>query len=1104
MRIKLFLFSAAVFVFASCEKEKTTSPTMFERQSSARTNIRFKNKLEFTQDFNIYTYRNFYNGGGVGIGDFNNDGLVDLYFTSNQSENKLYLNKGNFVFEDITERAGVAGSQAWSTGVSIVDINGDGLMDIYVCNSGDLKGDNKQNELFINNGDLTFKESAALYGLDDKGFTTHAAFFDYDNDGDLDVYILNNSYQSIGSFTGKKNERLKRDSLGGDKLLRNDDGFFYDVSASANIYGSVIGFGLGVTISDINHDGWMDIYVSNDFFEHDYLYLNNQNGTFLECLTSSMNSISAASMGADMEDINNDGWPDLFVTEMLPQSYTRLKTVTTFEDWNRYQYNLSNDYFHQFTRNMLQRNNMDGSFSEVGRLAGVDATDWSWGALFFDIDNDGYKDIFVSNGIRQDLTNQDFLQYASNSEFVESVVSSGSVNYKKLVDVIPSEAIPNFAFQNLGDFNFVDVSKKWGLSETSFSNGAAYADLDNDGDLDLVVSCVDSEAMVYRNNSRERTSNSFLKILLQGENRNTQAIGAEISVYKDNKIFVTRQIVTKGFQSSVDPRPNIGLGNYSFVDSLRVVWPSGKESLLRNLPTNQIVTVSEKAAQSVFPRTSLVNTGQTVFEKKPLLPLPHVDAENDYNDFDRDRLLYHMISNEGPRLCKGDVNGDRLEDIYVGGSRDESGSLYVQNSEGNFTKVKADIFDVDRVSEDCGCLFFDADNDGDTDLYVTSGGNEFPSSSTALIDRLYLNEGGLRFHKSDQLLPTAKFESTSVVKASDFDGDGDLDLFVGVRVQPFAYGVPGNGYLLENDGKGRFRNVSSQRAPMLIGIGMITDGLWSDVNGDGLDDLLIVGEWMGIKLLLNTGKEFKDASAGYGLSHSSGWWNKIVSGDLDGDGDADYVLGNHGLNSQFKASAEKPVSMWVNDFDKNGSVEQIICRWWGDRQYPVALRHDLLSQLPGLKKRYLKYDSYKDQGIEDIFSADELRGSLKFDVEELRTVVLYNEGNHFSLVALPLEAQLSPMYGIGIDDYDNDGHADILLGGNQYRAKPEVGRYDASYGTLLKGDGHRNFKTIPSLQSGFHIRGEIREILTIQFKKSKQVFVSVCSDSLQVFRYPNQ
>ena len=1088
--MRFYLTIIILLYCCSCntgEKPSIKKNTLFEKIDASYSGIQFSNDLKFTEEFNVYTYRNFYNGGGVGLGDINNDGLIDIYLNANQGKNRLYLNKGDFRFEDITDRAGVAGTRAWSTGVAMADVNGDGWLDIYVCNSGDVKGDNKQNELFINNGDLTFTEKGAEYGLDERGFTTHAAFFDYDRDGDLDAYILNNSYEAIGSFNLRKNERPKRDPLGGDKLLRNDDGHFTDVSEAAGIYGSVIGFGLGVTVGDMNRDSWPDIYVCNDFFERDYLYINNHDGTFREELTQSMNSISAASMGADIADINNDGYPDLFVTEMLPNSYDRLKTLTTFEDWNRYQYNLGNDYYHQFTRNTFQLNNGNGTFSEIGRMVGVEATDWSWGALLFDMNNDGLRDIFVSNGIRQDLTNQDFLQYAASEEFVKTAVSKNKVNYKKLVEVIPSEKVPDFAFINKGGIVFEDQTQALGLEEPNFSNGSAYGDLDNDGDLDLVVNNIDSKATVYRNHVMEMNKPHFIKFVLKGEGKNSFATGAQIEIELPHKKLFGEQIPTRGFESSVDPRPNFGLGSDSVINAVTILWPSGKKTFIDHPKADQILTVKESDASSI--QTNSVKTDEAVFKmiNSPEWLSPH--RENEFIDFDRDRLLYQMVSNEGPKLCKGDVNNDGLEDFYVGGAKDEPGMLYVQQPGGNFKKTNQTLFEQDKVSEDCGCTFFDADKDGDADLFVTTGSNEFPTSSTALIDHLYINNGKGEFNKSNQLLPSSQFESTSVVRTADYDSDGDQDLFVGVRMQPFLYGVPTNGYILSNDGKGNFRDVSASAAPMLKGIGMITDALWTDVDGDKDHDLIIVGEWMAIRLLLNNAGNFADVTDKFGLTNSTGWWNKIEPADLDGDGDTDYVVGNLGLNSRFKASAQKPMHMYINDFDQNGSVEQLMCRWWGDKEYPMALRHDLLSQLPELKKKYPDYASYKNQTIEDIFNKEQLKQSLKLEAKELRTVVLFNEGGKFRIEPLPVEAQLSPVYAITVGDFDRDGMNDILLGGNQYRVKPEAGRYDASFGAMFKGLKSGGFEFVPATKSGISIHGEIRDMESIKWNGKNHILV---------------
>ena len=1100
-----FCFLVMVMLGACSSGKEEKKETLFNELGSEATGITFANNLPFDKDFNIYTYRNFYNGGGVGIADVNNDGLVDVYFTGNNVPNKLYLNKGNFQFEDISKKAGVEGTKAWSTGVSMADVNGDGLIDIYVCNSGDIKGDNKQNELFINNGDLTFTDKAAEYGVADGGYTTHAAFFDYDKDGDLDLYVLNNSYQAIGSFNLRKNERPKRDPLGGHKLLRNDDGRFVDVSEEAGIYGSVIAFGLGVTVGDINKDGWQDIYVSNDFFERDYLYINNKNGTFKECLPEQMRSISGASMGADLADINNDAYPDIFVTEMLPRENARIKTVTTFDNWDRYQYNVQNDYFHQFTRNMLQLNNGDGTFSEIGRYAQVEATDWSWGALMFDMDNDGLKDIFVANGIFQDLTDQDFLQYVSNEEIVKTVISGNKVDYKKLVEYIPSTPVADFVFQNQGELGFVDKAAEWGMGTPNFSNGSAYGDIDNDGDLDLIVNNVNSVATVYRNESNKMLpSNHYLKFELKGVKKNTYAFGTKITIHHKGKTFYIEQMPIRGFESSVDPRPLLGVGSIDTVEQIVIEWPDGSGNVLSNVLVNQTLVLDQRNGVSIdSPTTKAVHhelTATKVFQPQKDV-IDYVHRENDFVDFDRDHLIYHMVSTEGPRMSSGDVNGDGRTDVFIGGAKDSPGALFVQTAGGTFARINDGLFEKDKAAEDMGSVFFDADGDKDLDLYVCSGGSEYPNSSTALIDRLYINDGRGNYTKSPQALPTANFVSTSTVVADDYDKDGDTDLFVGGRVVSHLYGVPANGYLLNNDGKGNFKEISKEVAPGLNAIGMITDALWADVDGDADSDLVVIGEYMPVKIFIQEGGKFVDKTADAALDKSNGWWNRIEPGDLDNDGDIDFVVGNHGLNSRFRASVDRPVCMYVNDFDQNGTIEQIVCTYAGDTSYPMALRHDLIGQIPSLKKKYLKYSSYQGQTITDIFTGEQLKNATKVDAYEFATSILINDGKgKFVLKHLPPEAQLSPIYAIEIKDIDGDGNQDILLGGNLYRAKPEVGRYDASFGSYLKGDGKANFVSINSKESGFKIDGEVRDIISVKTSKGDLVLASRNNNSVVVLK----
>ena len=1071
--LTIALCCMVMMLVSSCE-EKTN--TLFKIQDNRSIGMAFENTLEFSNEFNVYTYRNFYNGGGVAIGDINNDGWADVYLTANQKPNQLFLNKGDFTFENISESAGIGGNRAWSTGVTMVDINADGYLDIYVCNSGDVSGDSKQNELFINQKDNTFKEEAAAYGLADKGFSTHASFFDYDKDGDLDVYLLNNSYQAIGSFDLRRNERPKRDVLGGDKLLENQDGIFVDVSEKAGIYGSVIGFGLGVTVGDVNNDGWEDIYVSNDFFERDYLYINNRDGSFKETLTASINSISGASMGADMADINNDQKADIFVTEMLPSNYERLKSVTTFENWDKYTYNVKNGYYHQYTRNTLQLNNGDNTFSEIGRLAGVEASDWSWGALFFDMDNDGLKDLFIANGIYRDLTDQDYLQYVSSDEVINSIVTNNQVDYARLIDIIPSNPIENQAYKNLGDLKF-NRDAALGLETKGFSNGAAYGDLDNDGDLDLVVNNVNMPLFVYKNTSENKTNNNFIQFNLKGTGKNTFAVGTLIEVSQGDNTYSVAQQPIRGFQSSMDQRPHIGLPSDNSVQ-VKVTWPNGMVTIKDEVQTNQLLQL--EMLDGVV-NTNLSEAPDAIIFSEINAVDAYVHQENNFIDFNRDRLLHHMMSTPGPKSAIGDLNKDGIQDVIIGGSKGFRSEVLLGNQQGQYKHSKEFNFSEDLAAEVTAVALLDADGDGDLDIYLGNWGIEFSKFSSELADQLYLNNGDGIFSPSPNVLPTASsYFNTSVVSTGDFDQDGDTDLFVGERSITAAYGVPVNGHLLRNDGTGIFADQTAILAPGLNEIGMITDANFNDIDTDGDLDLVVIGEFMGIEIFLNDQGSFtKKASE---LQQEKGWWSALKIADVNQDGFPDLIVGNHGENSRFKASKEQPICLFVQDFDQNGALDPVMGFTATDgKVYPYNLRHNLIDQMKGLKKKFPDYNSFKNADLNTIFSEEALNLSTKATAVELKTSIYINDGNGgFTSIPLPKQVQMSPIFAIETGDFDLDGDIDIVLAGNLFRVKPEVGRYDASFGTFLENTGNDTigtpiFKVTPG-NKGLKVTGEVRSI----------------------------
>ncbi len=1077
---------------------------LFSQLPSSYTGVRFENRLVDEPDFNVFTYRNFYNGGGVALGDLTGDGLPELLLTSNLGENRLYLNEGGFRFTDVTEGAGVAGKGIWATGVTFVDIDGDGRLDIHVGYAGNPEGGRRANELYIHqglnaDGIPVFVESASAYGIADEGYTTHAAFFDYDRDGDLDLYLVNNSPRAANSF-GLQNTRAVRDSLGGDKLFRNDGGRFVDVSEAAGIFGSAIGFGLGVAISDLNRDGWPDIYVSNDFFEQDYLYINDgEGGTFTESIARRMPYSSLSSMGLDVADINNDGWTDVYVLDMLPEDEYRYKTIGGFESWDSYQARLRNDYHHQFTRNMLHLNQRTGSFSDIGLLAGVARTDWSWSALIADFDLDGHKDIHVSNGLQRDVTAGDYMSFLGNPRTLREARERERVDFLGLIAAMSSTPIRNYAFRSRGDLTFSNESETWGLDSPGFSGGAAYGDLDGDGALDLVVSNVNQEAFVYRNNARQLLANRYLQIRLEGEGANRYGVGAKVTLRSGERLFFQELMPSRGFQSSVDYTLTFGVGRLDTIRSVTVAWPDGRTSIELDVPTNQSLTIRQSAASSGVPAEPA--TPPPIFtDITTVVGLDFVHRENDFVDFHREPLTPKLLSTEGPFMAVGDVNGDGLDDAFIGGAKEQAGRLLVQRPDGTFVGANQAPFEQDRISEDLGAAFFDADGDGDLDLYVVSGGSEFSDRVPALRDRLYLNQGRGRFRKAEGNLPTLN-QSGSRVAAHDYDADGDIDLFVGGRVVPWRYGIDPPSVLLANDGRGRFTDITQGAAPELATLGMVTDAIWEDVDGDDRADLVVVGEWMPIKIFRNTGDGRLEAADVPGLEKSHGWWNRIVAGDFTGDGRTDFVVGNLGLNTRLRATEREPLTMYVKDFDRNGAVEHILSGYNDGVSYPLVLRDDLIAALPFLRERYPNFEDYALETVTDIFSEAELADAVVKQAYTFETALARNDGDgSFTLLPLPLEAQIAPTYGILPADIDEDGHLDVLLAGNFDGVKPELGRMSAGHGLVLRGDGTGGFRPLHVTESGFLVPGQARDIQRIRTGRGELYMVTRNDDRPLIFQ----
>ena len=1082
---QLSTIACLMLLLFSCKQK--TEPTLFELVDN--TGIHFRNDVADGKKENSFLFRNFYNGGGVAIGDINNDGLPDVFFTSNMGENKMYLNKGDFHFDDITAKAGFKQDSMWSTGVVFVDINNDGWLDIYVCNSGHMSNGNRLNKLYINNHDLTFTEAASKYGLDHKGYSTQVSFFDYDMDGDLDCFMIDNSPIPVNQlgYNNKRDLPEKDWNIGeflkggGNHLYRNDNGFFKEVTKEAGLHSSLISFGLGISVGDINGDGYPDIYVSNDSYERDYLYVNQKNGTFKDEFEQRFDHTSFSSMGSDLADINNDGLPDIFNTDMLPDDDYRLKTTGAFDNIDLFRTKLKTGFYYQYVKNCLQVNNKQGKFMETGNYSGVSASDWSWGALLFDMDNDGFNDIYVSNGVNRDVTDLDFIEFFANDVIQKMVLTGQKQDVDEVLKHIPQNPLVNKAFHNQHDLRFKDMAKSWGLTQPSFSNGAAYGDLDNDGDLDLIVNNENQPAFVYRNNSRQLNKNHFIGVKLKGKDKNMFAIGSKINIYRGKEIITRELNPSRGFQSSMDYKQIIGLGTETSIDSMQIIWPDLSMSSINHPAIDTVHVISQPEKNNLFhPYThpvlpSLFDSTTTVFEKS---------VEDDNIDFYYERNLPKMLSREGPKATCGDVNNDGLEDIFIGGTAGHPGQLYLQNKNGGYTKSVQKAFDQFKDFEDVAVLFFDYDHDGDLDLLICPGGNNNKPDTRQMQLRLFRNDGKGNFEIDVNAFPNAGM-NISVAIAEDFNQDGFPDLFIGGRSDPRNYGVDPDSYLFINDGKGHFSEIGKTKNPDIAHIGMVTGAVWADVVGDAKKELIITGEWMATRIFSFNKDHFEEVKTN--LTDKLGWWQTITVADLNGDGKNDLVIGNIGENFYLNPDKEHPVKLWLNDFDQNNSSDRILTSTLNGKDMPVFMKHEMEDQIPSLKKKNLKHRDYASKPIQELFSADIIRSCKIKQFNFAPSIIAINKGNgQFDIQKLPAMAQLTSVNAIKCSDINGDGRPDILLAGNEYGFLPQFERLDAGRGLVLINKGNAKFQVLSCEESGMEVDGQVRDIQELKNKNGKQ------------------
>lgn len=1103
---KYLLLLPVIIGLASCGKKTPEQPPMFELLDSSHTGLLFSNTLHPTQQFNMFKYMYFYNGGGVGAGDFNNDGLIDLFFSANQGDDKLYLNKGNLQFTDITKEALIPQDGAWSTGVSVVDINNDGLLDIYVCRVGEFETLHGKNQLLVcqgidKKGIPTYKDEAAAYGLDFSGFSTQAVFVDYDMDGDLDCFLLNHSVHRNGAFAPRKDFLGTYHPLSGDRLFRNDGNHFTDVTKVSQINSSSISYGLGVAVSDINLDGYPDLYVGNDFHENDYLYINQHNGTFKEELNDHIMHTSQFSMGVDVADANNDGYPDIVSMDMLPSDPYILKRSLGEDEYDIFQYKISAGYNHQYTRNNLQWNRRNGMFSETGLYSGVYATDWSWAALWMDFDNDGLKDLFISNGIPKRMNDMDYVNYVSNDE-IQQKISGNRMEEKDmaLVNTFPEIKIPNKFFRNTGDLSFNDINTQVKNDKPTYSNGAVYADLDNDGDLDIVVNNIDEAAMLYRNTANDKKEKAFVEIKLNGPEKNRNAIGAKLVMFANGGVRTYEKNPVHGFQSSMEVPMHIGLDKTK-IDSAFLVWPDNSCQPVQLSSAKGIVTFNYQKGLPLFDYKKISAHWPEL--TKPMQDitaqtgLQFQHEENVFGEFDREPLMPHMVSTEGPALAVADIDHDGLEDVFIGAARDKKPAVFRQQGGGKFIKMLQPALDADSAMEDIDAVWVDVNKDGHPDLVVASGGNEFFGPDPHLQPRVYLNNGKGILSKLDHAFDSV-FLNASCIVPCDINGDGYEDLFIGGRTVPAAYGAIPRSYLLQNDGKGHFTDVTATRAPSLQDAAMITQAIWFDMDKDGDKDLIVATEWDGIYAFMNDHGRFTKKT----LTDKKGWWNFVLPVDIDNDGDIDLVAGNLGWNSRLKASEKEPVTMYYGDFDDNGRKEQVLTYYLNGREIAFANKDELTKQIPKLKKKYLYAEDFAKADLKAIFSEEKLSSAEVLKADCFSNAVLINNGKmQFTLEPLPWQAQLSSYRDAVVIDANHDNLPDILLMGNYYKNNIQMGRYDADFGTILLNQGKGKFSA--ETINGLQVKGEVRHIRKIIINGKEAFVLARNNDKAMVIGFAN-